>query len=83
GRRAGTFPRRARRPLHERARRARGRAAIVAIDGDPFPTDLEAARRYAPRFDLIVMPGVSHYPMPDAPNRFTRLLEDAIGRVVG
>lgn len=59
------------------------RAPIVAVNGDRFPTNLEAARRYAPQFDLIVMPGVSHYTMLDDPDRFTRLLEEAIGRVVG
>ncbi len=59
------------------------RVPIVAVNGDRFPTDLEAARRYAPEFDVVTMSGVSHYPMLDDPARFGDLLDQALRRVLG
>jgi hypothetical protein len=42
---------------------------------------VEANRRHAKRFDVTLMPGVGHYPMLEAPDRFLPLLEAAIGAV--
>jgi pimeloyl-ACP methyl ester carboxylesterase len=56
---------------------------ICAINADRFATNLEANRRYAPQFQALIMPGVGHYPMLEAPARFNRLLDEAITRVTG
>ncbi len=50
-------------------------APIHAINGERFPTNLEANRRHAPQYQLTVIPGVGHYPMLEAPERFGDLLE--------
>jgi pimeloyl-ACP methyl ester carboxylesterase len=52
-----------------------------AVNGEKFPTNVEANRRHAKRFDVTLMPGVGHYPMLEAPDRFLPLLEAAIGAV--
>ncbi len=54
---------------------------ICAINADRFATNLEANRRYAPQYQALIMPGVGHYPMLEAPARFNRLLDEAIARV--
>jgi sigma-B regulation protein RsbQ len=54
---------------------------IVAVNGDRFPTDLEANRRHAPQFDAIIMKGVGHYPMLEDPKRFGDLLDEALRRI--
>jgi len=51
---------------------------IRAINGDLFRTNIEAARRYAPQFDVAFITGVGHYPMIEQPDRFNALLEQAV-----
>lgn len=51
---------------------------IRAINGDKYPTNLEANRRYAPQFDAVIMKGVGHFPMLEAPREFHRLLGQAL-----
>ena len=50
------------------------KAPITAINSDKFPTNREGNRRYAPQFDAVIMKGVGHYVMLEAPTRFTELL---------
>jgi pimeloyl-ACP methyl ester carboxylesterase len=50
------------------------KAPITAINADKFPTNREGNRRYAPQFDAVIMKGVGHYLMLEAPARFTELL---------
>lgn len=54
---------------------------IVAVNGDRFPTNFEANRRHAPRFDALIIKGVGHYPMLEDPARFGRLLDEALRKV--
>jgi pimeloyl-ACP methyl ester carboxylesterase len=50
------------------------KAPIRALNGDKFPTNLEAARKAAPQFDAVIMKGVGHYLMLEDPGRFNTLL---------
>lgn len=54
------------------------RAPIHAINSDLFPTNLDGNRKYARRFEAVVMTGVGHYPMLEDPARFNRLLAEAL-----
>ena len=56
---------------------------IRCINADKFPTDVESGRRHAPSFEVSIMPGVGHFPMLERPAEFNRLLEAAIGDLVG
>lgn len=47
---------------------------IRCINGDLYPTDLEANRRACPRFDAIVMEHAGHFPMLERPAEFNRHL---------
>ena len=49
---------------------------IRAINGDLWPTDIEANRRLSPDFDAVIMKGAGHYPMLERPAEFNRLLTD-------
>ncbi|HSF03217.1 MAG TPA: alpha/beta hydrolase [Solirubrobacterales bacterium] len=57
-------------------------APIHAINGERFPTNLEANRRHAPQYQLTLIPGVGHYPMLEAPERFGDLLEATLRAVL-
>jgi pimeloyl-ACP methyl ester carboxylesterase len=57
------------------------RVPIVAVNADLYPTDVAANRRHARHFDALILPGVGHYPMLEAPERFNALLAEAIRRV--
>jgi pimeloyl-ACP methyl ester carboxylesterase len=56
---------------------------IVAVNGDRFPTNLDANRRHAPQFDVVIMKGVGHYPMLEDPVRFGERLAEALRKVEG
>jgi pimeloyl-ACP methyl ester carboxylesterase len=45
---------------------------LRAINGDLFPTNVEAARKVKADFDAIVMKHVGHYPMLERPDEFNR-----------
>jgi pimeloyl-ACP methyl ester carboxylesterase len=47
---------------------------IRAINGDLYPTDVEAVRRVYPDFDAIIMTHMGHYPMLERPEEFNRHL---------
>jgi pimeloyl-ACP methyl ester carboxylesterase len=47
---------------------------IRAINGDLYPTDVEAVRRVKPDFDAIIMAHMGHYPMLERPEEFNRHL---------
>jgi pimeloyl-ACP methyl ester carboxylesterase len=53
-------------------------APIRAINADRYPTKTEVNRRYAPRFEAVVMEGLGHFPMLERPRDFNRLLRKAI-----
>ena len=56
------------------------KAPIVAVNSDREPTSLEANRKLAPRFDVILMKSVGHWPMLERPGEFDQLLQQAIDR---
>lgn len=58
------------------------KAPIRCINSDRRPTDVEAARRYAPQFEAVVMKGVGHFVMMEDPGTFNRLLERAVKDLV-
>jgi len=45
---------------------------LRAINGDLYPTDIEAARKVKADFDAIVMTDAGHYPMLERPEEFNR-----------
>jgi sigma-B regulation protein RsbQ len=61
----------------------RVRSRFRAINADKYPTNLDAARRSAPQFDAVIIEGVGHYPMLEAPERFNALLEDVLKDFAG
>jgi pimeloyl-ACP methyl ester carboxylesterase len=55
---------------------------IRCINSDRRPTDVEAARRFAPQFQVVIMKGLGHFVMIEQPKAFDRLLENAIRELV-
>jgi len=51
---------------------------ILALNSTGHPTDEAAIRRLEPRFRLVPLEGVGHFPMIEAPAEFNRIL----GRIV-
>jgi pimeloyl-ACP methyl ester carboxylesterase len=49
---------------------------VIAINPDNAPTDVASMRRYG--VEVMIMPGVGHFPMMEDPARFNRLLATAI-----
>jgi pimeloyl-ACP methyl ester carboxylesterase len=47
---------------------------LRAINGDLFPTDVEALRRVKADFDAVILPHMGHYPMLERPEEFNRHL---------
>jgi pimeloyl-ACP methyl ester carboxylesterase len=54
---------------------------IRTINGDLYPTDVEAARRVKPDFDAIIMKHMGHYPMLERPEEFNRHLASVIAQL--
>ena len=57
---------------------ARLAAPLRAINGDLYPTDVEANRTIKPDFDAVVMAHMGHYPMLERPAEFNRLAAEMI-----
>jgi pimeloyl-ACP methyl ester carboxylesterase len=51
---------------------------VRAINGDLWPTEIEANRKLAPDFDAVIMRGAGHYPMLERPDEFNGLLRDLV-----
>jgi pimeloyl-ACP methyl ester carboxylesterase len=51
---------------------------ILAVNATGEPTDEAAIRRIEPRFRLVPVEGVGHFPMLESPTEFNRVL----GRIV-
>jgi pimeloyl-ACP methyl ester carboxylesterase len=54
---------------------------IRAINGDLWPTGIDANRKLAPDFDAVVMKGAGHYPMLERPDEFNRILTDIVNEL--
>ena len=50
------------------------RVPVRCINGDRFPTDVEAIRRVLADFDAVVLPHTGHFPMLECPEEFDRKL---------
>jgi pimeloyl-ACP methyl ester carboxylesterase len=61
----------------------RAGAPIRAINGDLWPTDVEANRKLTPDFDAVIMKGAGHYPMLERPDEFDRILTDVVNGLAG
>ncbi len=57
-------------------------APMRAINGDLFPTDIEANRKIKPDFDAIIMKHMGHYPMLERPDEFNRLVEKTVASLI-
>jgi len=66
---------------HVPAALAQVKQPIRAIESDVYPVRLETNRRYAPRFEAVIIPGTGHFPMMEKPAEFNRLLAGAIADV--
>ena len=52
---------------------------LVAINPDSPPTDIESMKGHG--IEVLLMPGVGHFPMLESPERFNVVLREAIDRV--
>jgi len=57
------------------------KAPIRSINGDLFPTDVEAGRRYAKSFAVAFMPGRGHFPHLEDPQTFNKILAQTIDEI--
>lgn len=55
---------------------------VWCLNADLWPTQLEANRKYLPQYDLVIMPGVGHFLMLEAPDTFNRELDAIIEKIV-
>lgn len=53
-------------------------APLRAINGDLYPTAVEANRKLKPDFEAVVMPHMGHYPMLERPAEFNRLVAETV-----
>lgn len=51
---------------------------LRAINGDLYPTEVEANRKLKPDFEAVIMEHIGHYPMIERPEGFNRLVADVI-----
>jgi pimeloyl-ACP methyl ester carboxylesterase len=54
---------------------------IRAVNGDLWPTDIDANRRLAPGFEAVIMRGAGHYPMLERPGEFNDVLTGVVKRL--
>jgi pimeloyl-ACP methyl ester carboxylesterase len=60
----------------------RVRAPVRAINGDLWPTRVEANRALLPGFEARILAGTGHYPMLEQPDLFNRTLEAVVAALV-
>jgi sigma-B regulation protein RsbQ len=56
---------------------------VRAINSGGFPTATEINRKHNPRFDVIVMEGVGHYPQVERPAEFQAHLRKLVAELAG
>jgi pimeloyl-ACP methyl ester carboxylesterase len=59
------------------------RAPLRLINSDYSPTNVDAGREATSSFDVVLMSGVGHFVMMEAPETFNRLLGDIVEEVAG
>jgi pimeloyl-ACP methyl ester carboxylesterase len=55
---------------------------VYAVNGDLYPTNVEAGKRVAYSFDVQVIPGSGHFPMLEKPAVFNERLGETIDGIV-
>ena len=55
---------------------------LRAINGDLYPTDIEAVRGVKSDFDVVIMARAGHFPMLERPTEFNAHLSDVVGALV-
>jgi pimeloyl-ACP methyl ester carboxylesterase len=58
-------------------------APLRAINGDLYPTDLEANRKVKPDFEAVIMTHMGHYPMLERPGEFNKLVAGTVASLLG
>ena len=61
---------------------ARLTVPLRAINGDLYPTSVEANRKIKPDFDAVIMKHMGHYPMLERPDEFNRLVAETIAGLI-
>jgi pimeloyl-ACP methyl ester carboxylesterase len=56
---------------------------IRCINGDKWPTEMERSRKAYPRYDAVILPGLGHFPMLEAPKIFNEKLLNAVRDLAG
>jgi len=64
-----------------RAALSRIRVPVFAINASLAPTSIEHNRKYASRYEAVVMSGVSHWLMVDRPNEFSANLRKVLDEI--
>ncbi len=54
---------------------------LRAVNGDLYPTDVDAVRKMKPDFEAKIMTHMGHYPMLERPEEFNRLLAETIAEL--
>jgi pimeloyl-ACP methyl ester carboxylesterase len=54
---------------------------LRAINGDLWPTDVDAVRKIKPDFDAVIMKHMGHYPMLERPEEFNRRVADVVAEL--
>lgn len=54
------------------------KAPIRGLNADLWPTNIDGNRKYAPKFDAIIMKGVGHYLMLERPEEFNHHLAEIL-----
>jgi pimeloyl-ACP methyl ester carboxylesterase len=55
---------------------------VYAVNGDLYPTNVEAAKRQTNSFEVRIVPGCGHFPMLEKPAEFNKLLAETIEEIV-
>jgi pimeloyl-ACP methyl ester carboxylesterase len=53
-------------------------APLRAINGDRYPTDVDANRKLKPDFDAVIMTHMGHYPMLERPDEFNHRVAEMV-----
>ncbi|HLL20846.1 MAG TPA: alpha/beta hydrolase [Kofleriaceae bacterium] len=66
-------------PVREAFRKVK--VPIISINSDLVPTNVEGNRALAPQYEARILPGVGHWPMLEAPQRFEPMVADAVADI--
>jgi pimeloyl-ACP methyl ester carboxylesterase len=55
---------------------------LRAINGDLYPTDVEANRKVKADFDAVIMKHMGHYPMLERPTEFNKHVAEMVASLI-